>query len=373
MIPTKVPFMDLAAQWRDIESAATPDLSDLFAASAFCLGPWVERFETAFAQHFGASHAVGVNSGTSALHLALIVAGVSRGDEVLVPANTFIATVWAVLYVGAIPVLCDVDPASWTIDVGDAEARITSKTKAIIPVHLYGQLADMAAVTDMAERHGLAVIEDAAQALGAELDGRRPGQFGRLGCFSFYPGKNLGAAGEGGLVVTGDPETADRLRRLRHHAQAERYVHTELGFNYRMEGIQGLVLWHKLQHFEAWMDRRREIARCYQSALDGLPITVPQEVRGRHAWHLFVIHTPHRQALQDHLAREGIATGLHYPMPLHRQPCLSDIISSDRGFPNSDLNASQCLSLPLHPALKDEQVEDVVRSVRSFFDGGIHG
>ena len=237
----RVPFSDLSLQWREIADAARADLEILFSTSSFCAGPFVERFEAAVADYLGVRHAIGVNSGTSALHLALIAAEVGAGDKVLVPANTFIATIWAVLYVGAVPVLCDVEPASGNIDVEDAERRIDPSVRAIIPVHLYGQPANMEAVLALADRHGLAVIEDAAQAIGARYRGRPVGGFGLLGCFSFYPGKNLGAAGEAGLVTTDDAKLADRVRALRNHAQTERYHHSEIGFNYRMEGIQGLV------------------------------------------------------------------------------------------------------------------------------------
>jgi dTDP-4-amino-4,6-dideoxygalactose transaminase len=367
MTAGRVPFADLACQWRQIEGEALRDLGELFAESAFCLGPWVERFEAAVADYLGVAHAVGVNSGTSALHLALIAAGIGQGDHVLVPANTFIATVWAVLYVGAVPVLCDVEPGSWTIDPTDAERRCGPSVKAIMPVHLYGQPANMAAVGALAERHGLVVVEDAAQAIGARYDGRSVGGLGRLGCFSFYPAKNLGAAGEAGLVTTGDAALAQRLRRLRNHAQPERYVHTELGFNYRMEGIQGLILAHKLRRLEQWTEERRGIAERYLAGLAGTPLELPKVANGDHVWHLFVVHTVERERLRRYLADRGIETGLHYPVPLHRQPCLSHLISDLGSFPCADRNARECLSLPIFAGMTAAQTERVITEIRHFF------
>jgi dTDP-4-amino-4,6-dideoxygalactose transaminase len=370
MTVERVPFADLSWQWRQIEAEAAPELQELFVAGAFCLGPWVDSFEAAIAEYLGIAHAIGVNSGTSALHLALIGAGIGPGDQVLVPANSFIATVWGVLYVGAVPVLCDVEPASWTIDPADAERRCGPEVKAIMPVHLYGQPANMAAVGALAERHGLVVVEDVAQAVGARYGGRALGGLGQLGCFSFYPGKNLGAAGEGGLVTTDDSVLARRLRLLRNHAQAERYIHSELGFNYRMEGIQALILRHKLGRLEIWTEERRRIARRYREALADTPLELPQLVNGDHVWHLFVVHTPERDRLRHHLAERGIETGLHYPVPLHRQPCLAQLGLDRASFPCAERNAQQCLSLPLFNGMTAIQVDRVIAEVRAFYRRG---
>jgi dTDP-4-amino-4,6-dideoxygalactose transaminase len=362
-----VPFADLSFQWRQVEAAVMPDLKLLFESGAFSSGPWVARFEKQIADYLGANDAIGVNSGTSALHLALIAAGIGPGDQVLVPANTFMATVWAVLYVGAVPVLCDVDPRSWTINVVDAERRLTAATKAVIPVHLYGQPADLDAVGALARRHGLLVVEDVAQAVGARYQGRRVGNHGLLGCFSFYPSKNLGAAGEAGLITTADPELADRVRMLRNHAQRERYIHEALGFNYRMDGIQGLILRHKLHHLDAWTDERRAIALRYLEGLADMPLELPSPVNQDHVWHLFVVHSDERDRLRRHLAACGIETGLHYPVPLHRQPCLATMDVDRDSFPVADRNARQCLSLPLFVGMTGEQVDRVVDGVRSYF------
>ena len=363
----RVPFADLSLQWNQVEAEVMPDLRRLFSTSAFCLGPWVEGFEKAVAQYLGVPHAVGVNSGTSALHLALITAGIKPGDRVLVPANTFVATAWAVLYVGAVPVLCDVEPGSWCIDVKDAAKRMSKDVRAIIPVHLYGQPAAMSAVLEFANAHRLAVVEDNAQAIGARYKGRSLGSLGQFGCFSFYPGKNLGAAGEGGLVVTPDRDAAARVARLRHHAQTERYVHGELGFNYRMEGIQGLVLTHKLKRLDAWTNERRTIAKRYLEGLAGLPLELPATINGDHVWHLFVIHTPERDRLRAYLADRTIDTGLHYPMPLHRQPCLAHIDMDRESFPLADRNARECLSLPVFVGMTTSQVDRVIGEIRAFF------
>jgi dTDP-4-amino-4,6-dideoxygalactose transaminase len=364
----RVPFADLSLQWKEIADAARADLDTLFATSSFCLGPFVERFEAAIADYLEVRYAIGVNSGTSALHLALIAAGVCAGDKVVLPANTFIATVWAVLYVGAVPVLCDVDKATGNLDVEDAERRIDRAVKAIIPVHLYGQPANMDAVRALADRHDLAVIEDAAQAIGARYRGTPVGNFGMLGCFSFYPGKNLGAAGEAGLVTTNNTVLAHRVRALRNHAQTERYVHTELGFNYRMEGIQGLVLGHKLSRLDAWTDQRRAIARRYEAGLARLPLMLPRVVHSDHVYHLYVILSEQRDDLRAYLDRHGVETGLHYPVPLHRQPCLADLEMDRRRYPITDMYASRCLSLPMFSGMTDAQVDRVVSAVRAFYD-----
>jgi dTDP-4-amino-4,6-dideoxygalactose transaminase len=365
--PQNVPFIDLGFQWRAIESAVRPELARLLETGAFCLGPYVEAFEEKIAAYLQVPHAVAVNSGTSALHLSMIAVGIGPGDEVLIPALTFVATAWAPLYVGATPVLCDVDPVTGTIDLSDAEQRITSRTRAIIPVHLYGQPADMDGLMRLAHRHGLVVIEDAAQAIGARFGNRLVGSIGQFGCFSFYPSKNLGAAGEGGLVVTGELAIADRLKSLRSHGQSVRYRHDEIGFNYRMEGIQGLVLLHKLQHLSGWTDRRREIAKAYSAGLSNLPLSLPRTLFHDHVFHLYVVLTQDRDALRQHLSDAGIETGLHYPIGLHRQPCLKPYVRDVDPFPNAQRFADQCLSLPMFAGMSDDQIARVVDRTRAFF------
>jgi len=364
---SRVPFVDLSHQWNPIATEALADLRQLFFESAFSLGPWVDRFEQSVAGFLGTPEAIGVNSGTSALHLALIAAGIGPGDEILLPSHTFIATAWAVLYVGATPVFCDVEEHSGTIDVTDAERRLSSATKAIMPVHLYGQPADMEAVLTLAHRHGLTVIEDAAQAIGATYSGRRVGTLGRFGCFSFYPAKNLGAAGEAGLVVTSDSAAAARMRALRHHAQSERYVHAELGFNYRMEGVQGLVLGHKLPLLPSWIEARKALANAYAERLSDLPLMLPRIVHEDHVFHLYVVRTPERNTLRAFLQERGIETGLHYPVPLHRQPCFSALELDRDGFPVSDRYASECLSLPLFAGMERAQLDYVCDGVLAYY------
>jgi dTDP-4-amino-4,6-dideoxygalactose transaminase len=362
-----IPFTDLSTQWRQIEANALPDIQRLFQSGAFSLGPFVAQFEQAAANYLGIAHAIGVNSGTSALHLALIAAGIGPGDKVLVPSHTFVATAWGVLYVGATPVLCDIEEKSANIDLADAEERLDAAVKAVIPVHLYGQPADMAGVMAFAARHRLVVIEDAAQAIGARFDGRCVGTFGLCGCYSFYPAKNLGAAGEAGLIVTADELIAQRLRSLRHHAQSERYVHTELGFNYRMEGIQGLILGHKLPLLDSWTDSRRTLAHAYHERLVGLPLTLPQLVHGDHVFHLYVVRSEERDRLREHLRQAGIETGLHYPVPLHAQPALTRFVADGKSYPVTDRYARECLSLPLFVGMTQAQVDRVCETIRGFY------
>jgi dTDP-4-amino-4,6-dideoxygalactose transaminase len=363
----RVPFNDLTFQWREIAADVRVDLEALFQRSAFSAGPFVQAFEEEIATYLGAGHAIAVNSGTSALHLATLAAGIGPGDEVLVPSHTFIATLWGLLYAGATPVLCDVDEATATIDVADARRRLTRRTKAIIPVHLYGQPADMTGVVQLAERFGLKVIEDNAQAIGARWKNAQLGTIGDLGCFSFYPGKNLGAAGEGGLVVTNDAALAARVRSLSNHGQRERYVHTELGFNYRMDGLQGLILSHKLKRLDAWTARRRQLAERLRAGLAGLPLEVPTVRHGDHVWHLFVVRTPRREELREYLARANVETGLHYPIPCHRQPCLQHLEMDRTSYPQSDRWTRELLSLPLFYGMTDAQADRVISSIQHFF------
>jgi dTDP-4-amino-4,6-dideoxygalactose transaminase len=358
--------MDLGWQWHEIRSEVMPRLEELFAKSAFSLGPYVEEFEQAFAEWLNVEHVVGLNSGTSALHLAMIATGVSAGDEVLVPANTFIGTAWGPIYVGATPVFCDVDETTGNIDVNDAERRLNPRTKSIIAVHLFGQSADLGKIKTFAEAHGLTLIEDAAQAHGACHDGRKVGTSGQIGCFSFYPGKNLGAAGEAGAVVTQDAQAAEAMRSLRNHGQSKRYVHEQIGFNYRMDGLQGLVLYHKLRRLEAWTQMRRSIARRYLNALADLPLQLPV-AEADHVYHLFVVRTGKRDELRAFLQAQGIQTGMHYPVPLHRQPCFAHLPCDRDSLPVADSWAAEGLSLPLFAGMTELQTERVISAVRSFF------
>ena len=367
-INSPVPFSDLSWQWHAIEKKFLSEFANLADKGQFCLGPAVERFENEFAEFVGARHAIGVNSGTSALHLALIVAGIKPGDKVLIPAQTFIATAWPLLYIGATPILCDVEAATGNINISDAKKRWQPGTKAIIPVHLYGQPADMNALLAFAAEHELTVVEDACQAHGATYNDKQVGTMGLLGCYSFYPGKNLGALGEAGMIVTSDDALAERMRSLRHHGQRERYIHHEIGYNYRMEGIQGLALAHKLAHLVEWNKLRKHIANRYIKGLAGLPLALPETIHQDHVYHLFIVRTSQRENLRLWLEKHHIATGLHYPVPLHRQPCLSHLAVDQSSFPVADHYSNDGLSLPIFPGMEEVQVDAVIEAVHRFFE-----
>jgi dTDP-4-amino-4,6-dideoxygalactose transaminase len=360
----KIPFLDLKTQAMALSDEVTKLLVEAMEGANFILGPKVEAFEKAFAQYVGAKHCVGLNSGTSALHLAMIAAGVGAGDEVITVPMTFVATTWAVSYVGARPVFVDVDPATYTMDAAKVEKAITPKTKAILPVHLYGQPADLRPLLELGKKHGIPVIEDAAQAHGAEVNGQRVGPLGLCGCFSFYPGKNLGAYGEGGALVTNDDAIAARCATLRNHAQAERYHHSEIGYNYRMDGFQGIVLGVKLRHLEGWTKARIRLATRYGEKLAGLPVALPTaRADVRHVWHLFVVLHPKRDQLQAALKARGIDTGLHYPVPVHLQKAYADLGHRAGDFPVSERVGRECLSLPLFPEMTDAQQDRVIEAL----------
>lgn len=365
---TVVPFQDLRKQDNGLRDEIILAIQEIAESAHFSSGPFVKNFEEAFADEIGVKHCVGVNSGTSALHLALICAGVAAGDEVITVPMTFVATSWAIRYVNAKPVFVDIDPTTYTMDVTQVEEKITSKTKAIVPVHLYGQPVDIAPLKEIADRHGLALIEDAAQAHGATYGNQTVGSFGQSGCFSFYPGKNLGAYGEAGAVVTNDDAIADRLRALRNHAQGKRYHHSELGFNYRMDAIQGAVLAIKLQRLGLWTDQRRKMAMNYERLLQHLPLNLPTEVAGsKHVWHLYVVQHSEREEICAFLEEQGIQTGMHYPIPLHLQKAFADLGHTEGDFPVSEAVARTCFSLPLYPAMTNSQQARVVKALNEYF------
>lgn len=356
-----IPFLDLKAQAATLRAEVARELMEVVDSTAFVLGPKVQAFEKAFAAYVGAKHCVGLNSGTSALHLAMIAAGVGAGDEVITVPMTFVATTWAISYVGARPVFVDVDPATYTMDVSKVEKAITPRTKAILPVHLYGQPADVRPLLALGRKHGIPVIEDAAQAHGAEDDGQRVGSLGLCGCFSFYPGKNLGAYGEGGALVTNDDALATRCRALRNHAQAERYHHSEIGYNYRMDGFQGAVLGVKLRYLEEWTQARIALAARYREKLAGLPIGLPAvRADARHVWHLFVVLHPRRDRLQLALKARDIETGLHYPVPVHLQKAYAGLGHRQGDFPVSERVGRECLTLPLFPEMTEARQDRVI-------------
>jgi dTDP-4-amino-4,6-dideoxygalactose transaminase len=371
LAPLAVPFMDLKAQAASVRDEALAAITAIFDSAGYILGSQVADFEKAFAAYCGVKHCVALNTGTSALHLALIGAGVGAGDEVITVPMTFVATTWAISYVGATPVFVDVDPDTGTMDPALVEAAITPKTKVILPVHLYGQPCDLAPLQAIAEKHGLTLIEDAAQAHGAKYRGQTVGGFGQSGCFSFYPGKNLGAAGEGGAVVTNDDALAARYRSLRDHAQPQRYHHTEVGFNYRMDALQGAVLGIKLRHLPAWTDRRRELAAYYLDQLADLPIDLPVVAPGRDpVWHLFVVRHPERDRLRADLERQNVQTGLHYPVPVHLQPAYRHLGHTVGAFPVAERFARECLSLPLYPEMTPQHQDAVIEALAQSLGGG---
>ncbi|MEP6636085.1 MAG: DegT/DnrJ/EryC1/StrS family aminotransferase [Acidobacteriota bacterium] len=367
-----VPFVDLKAQYLTIKEEIDAAIRDVVESCHFVLGEQVEAFEADFAIYCQSSYALGVNSGTSALHLALIAAGVKAGDEVITVSDTFVATAAAIRYTGARPVFVDIDPASSTMDPALLELAITPRTKVIMPVHLYGRCADMDSILEIARRHGLLVIEDAAQAHGAEYKARRAGSLGDLACFSFYPGKNLGAYGEGGAVVTNNPDYAEQIKRLRDHGQSRKYYHDEVGYNYRMEGMQGAVLHVKLRHLDDWTAARRAHAQDYRRLLDGAGVGLLEErANNLSAHHIFPVFTQQRDALQEHLNTRGIATGIHYPIPVHLQRGYSDLGYKVGDFPATEQACNEVLSLPMYAELSSEAVAQVADAVREFSRQGI--
>jgi dTDP-4-amino-4,6-dideoxygalactose transaminase len=361
-----IPLLDLQAQFRSLQPEIEQAVINVLASGQYILGREVKAFEEEFANYCGARHAVAVNSGTSALHLALLAAGIGPGDEVITTPMTFVATASAIVSTGATPVFVDIDPVTLTLDCKAVEAAITLKTRAIVPVHLYGQMADMEPLLSISRRHDLPIIEDACQAHGADYLGQRAGSMGLAGAFSFYPGKNLGACGEGGAVVTNDEEVANHMRRLRDWGQTERYHHVELGFNYRMDAVQGAILRVKLRHLEKWTTARRDIARIYDAQLSGIPgLVTPREMPGRrHVYHVYAVRSPDRRALADALAAEGIHTGLHYPIPVHLQPAYAFLGHQRGDFPETEAAAREVLSLPIFPELGMERAAQVVNAVR---------
>jgi len=364
-----VNFVDLKKQYHSIKEEIDNAVLGVLESSQFVLGEEVAAFEKEFAQYCHVDHGVAVNSGTSALHLAFLAAGIGAGDEVITVANTFIATVAAIRYTGATPVLVDMDPASYTMDPEKIEAVITERTKAICPVHLFGQMADMDAIMAIAKKHDLLVIEDAAQAHGAEYKGRRAGSIGHLGCFSFYPGKNLGAYGEGGMVTTNDEEYARAIRMMRDWGAEKKYHHDLVGFNYRMTGIQGAILRVKLRHLEEWTEARRAHAALYGKMLAGTDVLIPAEVPyARHVYHLYVIRTQQRDALQKVLGERKIYTGIHYPIPVHLQKAHADLSYKQGDFPETEKAANEILSLPMFAELQDEEIGFVCDAIKEYLN-----
>jgi dTDP-4-amino-4,6-dideoxygalactose transaminase len=361
-----VPLLDLKAQYHSIKTEIDAAIARVLESSQFVLGEAVASFEEQFAAFCGTEQAIAVNSGTSALHLAHLAADIRSGDEVITTPFTFVATVAAILYAGARPVLVDIDPKNFNIDPCKIERAITPRTKAILPVHLYGQPADMGPIMEIAQRRKLIVIEDACQAHGAEYKGRRVGSIGAMGCFSFYPGKNLGAYGEGGAVTTSNPEYARNIRMLRDWGTEKKYQHLLKGFNYRMEGFQGAILGVKLRHLEVWTEARRAHAHRYSELLRADDVRIPAEMPNvRHVYHVYTVRTAEREDLQKTLSAAGIQTGIHYPIPVHLQPAYSDLGYRAGDFPHAEAAAREVLSLPIFPEMTEGQIREVVTAVGS--------
>ena len=359
-----IPFVDLKSQYASIKPEINAAIQGVLDSCAFTLGPEVAAFEQEFAVYCGSKNAIAVNSGTSALHLALLAANIGPGDEVITVPHTFVATVSAIHYAGAKTVFVDIDPRSYTMDPTKLEAAITKNTKAIIPVHLYGQPCDMDPIMAIAKRHNLIVIEDAAQAHGAEYKGRRVGSIGDMGCFSFYPGKNLGAYGEGGAVTTDNAEYTRTIRMLRDWGAEKKYHHVLKGYNYRLEGIQGAILRVKLRHLEAWTKSRQAAAARYDAGLKAAGVATPEVMPyARHVYHIYAIRTPNRQQWMDTLQAQGIATGIHYPTPVHLLPAFEDLGYKAGQFPHSERAGNEVMSLPMYAELTPEQTSEVCKAV----------
>jgi dTDP-4-amino-4,6-dideoxygalactose transaminase len=363
-----VPYLDLRAQMKPLRAELDAAIGRALDNCTFCLGPDVVQFEKDFAKFCGAQHALGFNSGTSALHVALLLLGVGPGDEVITTPYTFVATSWAISYCGAKPVYVDIDDATFNLDPKLLEKAITPRTKAVLPVDLYGLPFDVDAITAICKKHKLPIVEDACQAHGARCNGKTAGTFGDISCFSFYPAKNLGACGEGGALVTNNPAYAARAKALREHGSTVRYHHDEMGFNYRLEGIQGAVLGVKLKHLEKWTHGRQRVATRYAELLADTPLKLPVVPAGMEsAWHLYTVRHPRRDELKKFLDENGIGNAVHYPMPLHLQKAYAHLGHKAGDFPVAEKAARECLSLPMFPELTEAQMQRVALVVKEFF------
>ncbi|HEY5996765.1 MAG TPA: DegT/DnrJ/EryC1/StrS family aminotransferase [Candidatus Deferrimicrobiaceae bacterium] len=363
----KVPFLDLKAQYDNIKDEISVAIQQVIDKTAFAGGPFVSKFEEAFAAFCGTKHALGVGNGTDALWLALAGLGIGEGDEVITVPNTFIATTEAISHRGAKPVFVDVDPKTWLMDPSKIEPAITPKTKAILPVHLFGQMCDMDPIMAIAGKHNLFVVEDACQAHGAEYKGRIAGSIGDAGAFSFYPGKNLGAYGEAGGLATNNDEVAAKARMLRDHGQAKKYYHAMIGWNMRMDGIQGAILSVKLKYIKQWNDARRRNAKRYNELLAGIPgVVLPDEAEyGKAVYHIYAICVKDRDAVIAKLAEKDVHCGIHYPVPLHLQDAYAFLGKGQGSFPVAEKGASEYVSLPMYAELTDEQLKCVAAEIRA--------
>ena len=366
-MPDKVPYLDLAAQIRGIRKEIDAALARTLDNCSFCLGPDVVQFEKDFAKFCEGKHCLGFNSGTSALHAAMRILDIGPGDEVITTPFTFVATSWAISYAGAKPVYVDIDDATFNIDPAQIEPAITPHTKAILPVHLYGQPFDVDRVLEICRKHKLAMVEDAAQAHGAKYKGKVVGTFGDMSCFSFYPGKNLGACGEGGALVTNNDKFATRARSLREHGSTVRYYHDEIGYNYRMEGFQGAVLGVKMKHLDKWTKERQRVAARYTELLAKTPLRLPLQAKyAESAWHLYTVRHPRRDELKKHLEDNGIGCAVHYPIPVHLQKAYAHLGHKAGDFPVAEKASRECLCIPMYPELTDGQIVRVADVIKEF-------
>jgi len=362
-----IPLVDLKAQYRLIQPDIDQAIQRVLENTSFIMGQEVSKFEAAFANYCGAQYCIGLNSCTGALELALRGLEVGPGDEVITASHTFAATAEAICIVGARPVFVDIDPQTYTLDIEQVTAAITPATRAILPIHIYGQPADMDGISNLAQAHNLVIVEDAAQAHGATWQGRPTGSLGHAGCFSFYPGKNLGAYGDGGAVVTDDEALAQRIQRLRNHGRSSKFVHEEIGYSDRLDGLQAAILSAKLPYMDQWTAARRHLAKRYTLLLNDCEVVLPYvDSRADSCWHLYVICTPQRDAMLDFLQEHGIGAGLHYPIPLHLQPAYAHLGYSQGDFSVTEHVANSCLSLPLYPEMTDTQLERVVALIYTF-------
>jgi dTDP-4-amino-4,6-dideoxygalactose transaminase len=362
-----VPYLDLAAQMRPLRREIETAIGQVLDECSFCLGPHVEQFERHFAEYCQAQYAIGFNSGTSALHVAARLLNLQPGDEVITTPFTFIATSWAVVYTGATPVYVDIDAQHFTLDPAKVEAAITPRTKAIFPVHLFGHPCDLDPLLEICHKHHLALVEDAAQAHGARYKGRPVGAIGDLGAFSFYPSKNLGACGEAGALATNSEALAKRARSLRNHGSPVSYVHEEVGYNYRMEGLHGAILDVKLKHLAAWNAARRRVAQRYHELLKGTELGLPSEAPwAEPVYHLYLVRHPRRDALKKHLESHGIGCRLIYQTPLHLQKCFGGLKYKAGDLPIAEKTAREGLALPMYPEMTDAQIQTVAGAIREF-------
>ncbi len=363
----KIPCLDLSEQHRQLKKEIFEAFEKVYEKTAFSGGPFVESFEQSFSAYIGSRYTIGVSNGTVALHLAMLALNIGAGDEVIIPANTFIATAWGVSHAGATPVFVDCDPLTWQIDPAKAKAAITPRTKAIIGVHLYGQTFDVDAVKEICKSHGIAFIEDTAQAQGSLYKGKKTGTFGDLACYSFYPGKNLGACGEAGAVVTQNESYDARLRSLRNHGSTTRYYHDEIGYNYRMGGLEGASLSVKLRYLENWNNTRRSIAKRYRDEIKNPKVKFQKQYDGSDGiYHLFVCTVEDKEKFVTYLSGNNIIPAFHYPVPCHLQKAYSNLGYKTGDCPNSEYLAAHCVSLPMYAELTSDQVQHVIDTINNY-------